>query len=206
MNKFLILLIGIFLNLFVIGDSYKYVCKAPIPSEIVSSVEAKFINSDDYYDVEKRTCNMNFWTGETIDDTCTEQRNLEYCRTPSDTFVIEKINKDLWIAEERCNGGLTKLGEIKFEDEILIQKFEEYFESDQLNSLDYEEEVHLTEERFLYQIKSQIFNTSRLFPHPLLSLKIIDEVVEVTIQDFPEPRDPLLAKPTYKTICEIAKN
>lgn len=206
MNKFLILLIGFFSNFFVIGDSHKYVCKAPIPSQIVSSVEAKFINSDDYYDVQKRRCNVDFWTGETKEDTCIEQSNLEYCRTPSDTFVIEKLNKDLWIAEERCNGGLAKLGEIRFEDEILIQKFEEYFESDQLNSLDYEEEVHLTEERFLYQIKNQIFNTSRLFPHPLLSLKIIDEVAEVKIQDFPEPRDPLLTKPTYKTTCKIVKN
>jgi len=186
------------------NESSRFICKAPTPTEVVSLVEAKFIKTDDYFDINQKTCDMNFWTGE-IGDNCTEQKNLKYCRSPKDTFILEKINNSTWLAEERCSGGLTKLGTIVFEDEILIEKFEKYFQTDQLNSLDYENKIHLAEERYLYQIKSQIFDSSALFAHPLLSLEIKDKNITLVISDFPEPKDPLLIRPSYETSCEAIK-
>tara|TARA_B100000963_G_scaffold287365_1_gene256506 strand:- start:819 stop:1445 length:627 start_codon:yes stop_codon:yes gene_type:complete len=183
------------------NESSRFVCKAPKPIEVASLVEAKFVKTDDYFDNNLRTCDRNFWTGE-IGNNCTEQKNLKYCRFPKDTFILEKINNSTWLAEERCNGGLTKLGTIVFEDEVLLEKFEEYYQIDQLNSLDYENKIHLTEERYLYQLKSQIFNTSKLFPHPLLSLEKRGKEVTLVISDFPEPKDPLLVRPRYQTKCE----
>ena len=177
--------------------SLNWECVAPNPKEeLISSNKARIINTDEYYNLE----NYTFKAGESrkYSEGIAVTKNLKFCRKPKLDFFIKK-SKDHFFVESRCSGGVTKFSSIVFEDDLIFERFEWFYEKSDLRDLDWNKaNIYLMEDKSLYQIKFQQLNSTKVVAHPLIIIK--PQTMEIEIRDLPEKEDSF----RYTASCKLA--
>lgn len=177
--------------------SMNWQCEAPNPQdELISATKARIINTDEYYNLENYTFKAGeekkYSKGKAI------TKNLKFCRKPKSNFFIKKSNDSFFI-ESRCSGGITKFTPILFEDDLIFERFEWFYEKSDLRDLDWDMNyIYLMEDKSLYQIKFQQLNSTKVVSHPLIIIK--PQLKEIEIRDLPEEDKSL----RYKAFCKLA--
>ena len=173
-----------------------WTCVAPEPkSELISAAKARIINTDEYYNLE----NYTFRAGEERKYSAGKaiSKNLKFCRKPQADFFIKKSN-DSYFVESRCSGGITKFTEIDFDDDLIFERFEWYYEETDIRDLDWDKGyIYLMEDTSFYQVKFQQFTGTRVVEHPLVIIK--PKLMELEIRDLPESDESLV----YQTSCIV---
>ena len=185
-------LIMIFVSNF--ANSVNWICKAPNPmDELISAPKARVINTDEFFTTE----NYTFRPGEErkYSEGKAITKDLEFCRTPKDSFFVKKSSEFFFI-ESRCSGGISKYKEVKFSDDLIFERFEWFFEKTDLRDLDWDSDnIYLMEDKYQYQIEFQEFNSTNIVKHPLIIVK--PNELKLEIRDLPENE----LSPRYSTDC-----
>lgn len=187
-----LLIICFFVSNYVL--SLDLICISPDRKmELISATKARLINTDDFFAKE----NFTFKAGEErkYKQGKAVTKDLNFCRNPKDSFFIKKSSTGYFV-ESRCDGGITKFQKLDFQDDLVFERFEWFYERSDLRDLDWDSgKIFLMEDKSLYQIKYQQFNSTNVVDHPLL---ILDEInLSLEIRDLPEEENSF----RYKTFC-----
>jgi hypothetical protein len=172
-------------------------CEAPDPkNELISAPKARIINTDEYYNLENYTFRPRDEKKYSESEAVT--KNLKFCRKPKSKFFIKESSNNFFV-ESRCSGGITKFTPIVFEDDLIFERFEWYYEKSDLRDLDWSKDyIYLMEDKSFYQIKFQQISGVRVVSHPLIIVK--PDSFEIEIRDLPEKEESL----RYTTSCKLA--
>ena len=120
--------------------------------------KASFLQTDGYTNRSVKTCKRG---------DCSEVDNFKYCKNPQDHFILKSFGNQegIFIVSNRCNGGFKKY--------------------EAVGRTDPEEKI-LMEEKMVYQMRNQIWNSIAFRPQPVLILRKEDDKYNLNIEDFTE--------------------